>query len=254
VPLSASRDAQLARSGIGSLKVAPRIEFTWGRARISCVFLAVACVPSPGLGANALGAATNIDIGTNEIGASPAEFELPPMGDGKQGLWTVVHDATAKAGLAIEQAGAQTTEDRIPLAISNTASLKNAEISLRPKAAGGKSDQGGGVAVRLKTPKNYYRVQLDALRDRARFSLVNNGTSEEIAGVDADIASHTWHALAVRAKDNEFVVSLDGIWMFTAFDKTLSQAGRIALWTEGDSRTRFDSISITPLPASEERY
>jgi hypothetical protein len=88
----------------------------WGRARISRVFLTVACVPSPGLGANALDTATNIDIGTNEIGASPAQFELP------------------------------------------------------------------------------------------------------------------------------------------AFDKTLSRAGRIALWTEGDSCTRFDSISIIPLPASEESY
>jgi hypothetical protein len=224
----------------------------WGRARISCVFLAVACVTCPELGASALDAATN--IGTNEIGASPAQFELPPLGDGKQGSWTVVHDPTAEAGVAIEQAGAQTAEDRFPLAIYKPASPTNAEISLRLKAAGGKSDQGGGVAIRLRSPKNYYLVQLDALRDRVLFSLVSNGASEEIAGVDADITSHTWHTLAVRAKDDEFVVSLDGIWMFTAFDKTLSQAGRIALWTESDSRTRFDSMSIIPLPASEERY
>jgi hypothetical protein len=83
---------------------------------------------------------------------------------------------------------------------------------------------------------------------------VSNGASEEIAGVDADIASHTWHTLDVRAKDDEFVVSLDGIWMFTVFDKALSQAGHLALWTKGDSRTRFDSVAITPLPAPEERY
>ena len=205
------------------------------------------------LGASALDAATNIDIGTNEIGASPAEFELPPLGDGKQGLWTVVRDATAKAGVAIEQASVQTTEDQFPLAICKTASLKNAEISLRLKAAGGKSDQGGGVAVRLRSPQDYYLVQLDALRDRVLFSRVSNGASEEIVGVDADIALHSWHTLTIRVKDDEFVVLLDGIWMFTAFDKTLSQAGRIALWTEGDSVTRFDSIAITPLP-TEERY
>jgi hypothetical protein len=225
-----------------------------GRARTSCVFLAVALVTCLLVGARAQDAARNIDIGKNEIGVAPVEFDLLPSGDGKQGQWTVVHDATATAGLAIEQAGIETTEDRFPLAIYKTASLKNAEISLRLKAAGGKSDQGGGVAVRLRTPENYYLVQLDALRDRVLFSLASDGASEEIAGVDADIASHTWHTLTVRVSDDEFVVSLDGVWMFTAFDKTLSQAGRIALWTEGDSRTRFDSISITPLPASEERY
>ena len=89
---------------------------------------------------------------------------------------------------------------------------------------------------------------MDALRDRVLFSLVHGGLSEEIVGVDADISSRTWHTLTVRAKDDEFVVSLDGIWMFKAFDKTLSQAGRIALWTEGDSITRFDQIEIAPLP------
>jgi len=205
------------------------------------------------LGASAQDAATSIAIGANEIGAPPTGFDLSPSGEGKQGQWTVVRDATAKAGLAIEQAGAQTTEDRFPLAIYKPASLKNAEISLRLNAAGGKSDQGGGVALRLSSPQDYYLVQLDVQRDGALFSRVSNGASEEIVAVDADIASHSWHTLTVRAKDDEFVVLLDGIWMFTAFDKTLSQAGRIALWTEGDSVTRFDSIAITPLP-TEERY
>jgi hypothetical protein len=198
--------------------------------------------------------ATNIDIGTNEIGSPPAEFELPPLGRGKQGRWTVVQDATALAGIAIEQAGVQTSEDRFPLAISRTASVKNAEISVRLKADGGKSDQGGGIALRLRSPDNYYLVQLDALRDRVLFSLVSDGAPEEIVAVDADIASHSWHTLTVRAKDDEFVVSLDGTWVFTGFDKTLSHAGRIALWTKGDSITRFDSIAITPLPSAEETY
>ncbi|MFL5240330.1 MAG: hypothetical protein ACJ8EL_22595 [Rhizomicrobium sp.] len=188
-----------------------------------------------------------------EIGAPPAEFELSPSSEAKQASWTVVRDATAKAGTAIEQGGVQSAEGRPPLAIYRPALLENAEISLRLNPAGGKSNQGGGVAVRLSSPQDYYLVQLDALRDRVLLSLVRTGVSEEIVGVDADIASHAWHTLTVRAKDDQFVVSLDGTWVFTAFDKALSQAGRIALWTEGDSITRFDSIAITPLPASEER-
>jgi hypothetical protein len=89
---------------------------------------------------------------------------------------------------------------------------------------------------------------LDALRVRVLFSLVNDGVSNELVAVDADIASQTWHTLTVRAVGDEFVVSLDGNWVFTGFDKTLSQAGRIALWTKGDSVTRFDQIEIAPLP------
>jgi hypothetical protein len=64
--------------------------------------------------------------------------------------------------------------------------------------------------VRLSSPQDYYLVQLDALRDQVLFSRVNSGAAEEIVAVDADIASHSWHTLTVRAKNNEFVVSLDG--------------------------------------------
>ena len=224
-----------------------RIDLTRDRARIFCAFVALACVTGAGSGARA-DAATHIDIGKNGIGAPPAEFDLLRRGENGQGKWTIVHDGTAMAGLAIEQSGVEATEDRFPLAISKTAPLKNAAISLRLKATGGTSDRDGGIAVRLKTPDDYYLVQLDALRDRVLFSLVTNGVPEEIVGVDADISSHTWHSLAVRAKDDQFVVSLDGVWVFTGFDKTLSQAGRIALWTKGDSVTRFDQIEIAPLP------
>jgi len=42
--------------------------------------------------------------------------------------------------------------------------------------------------------------------------------------------------------------TVDEIWAFTGFDKTLPQARRIALWTKGHSVTRFDQIEIAPLP------
>jgi len=210
------------------------------RARISWGLLAVVCLIGAELGMSGESAATIIDIGEDEI--APAEFDL------SQGHWTIVRDATAKAGMALEHSGVPTVDDRPPLAIYKDASIKNAEINLRLRADGGESDRGGGIAVRLSSPQDYYLVQVDARREMVLFLRVSEGATEEIAGVDADIASHSWHALNVRAVDNQFTVSLDGTWVFTAFDKTLSQPGRIALWTKGDSVTRFDQIEIVPLP------
>jgi len=218
------------------------------RARIFCVLVAAAGITWPELGIGAQDATMKIDVGRNEIGAPPAEFELSPLSEGSNGSWTVVRDATAETGTAVEQAGLQAAKDRSPLAIYKAASFKNAEISLRLKAVGGKTDESGGLAVRLNSRRDYYLVELDALRDRVLLSLVSNGISEEIVGVDADIASQTWHMLTVRAQDDQFFVSLDGIWVFTGFDKTLSQAGRIALWTKGDSITRFDQIEVLSMP------
>jgi hypothetical protein len=223
-------------------------ELMSARARLLGVLLGVVCVACPELGATAQSTATTIDIGKDGIGAAPTEFDL------SQGRWTVVRDATAKTGKALEQTGVPAAEDQFPLAIYKTASIMNAEISLRVKADGGESDRGGGVAVRLSSPQDYYLVRVDALRDRVLFIRVSGGASEEIAGVDADVTSHSWHMLTVRAVDNEFTVSLDGTWVFTVFDRTLSRPGRIALWTKGDSVTRFDSIAISPILAAEERF
>ncbi|MDB5603214.1 MAG: hypothetical protein JWP25_114 [Bradyrhizobium sp.] len=224
----------------------------WKLARMSYVLLAAAFSLCSPLRAWAQDAVTTIDIG-QKTGAAPAHFDLLPAGEAGRGRWTVIQDATAAAGFAIERDGALGAVDH-SFAIYKAASLKNADISLRLKTTGGAEDQGGGLAVRLMTPDNYYLIQLDARRDRVLFSRITNGVSEEIVGIDADVASNAWHTLAVRAVEDEFVVSLDGIWVFTGFDKTFPHAGRIALWTGTDSITRFDSITITRLSAAEERY
>jgi hypothetical protein len=195
--------------------------------------------------ANALEAKATIDIGQN-AGAPPAQFDFLPAGEARRNPWTLVEDRTAAAGFAIERRGmSSTVEDS--LAIYSAASPKDVEISLRIKATAGTEVQGGGIALRLTTPDSYYLVEMDARRDRVVFLRIANGTTEEIVGVDADIATDEWHRLAVRVMDDEFVVTLDGIWVFTGFDKALSRAGRVALWTKGDSITRFDQIEIEPL-------
>jgi hypothetical protein len=47
---------------------------------------------------------------------------------------------------------------------------------------------------------------------------------------------------------DKFTVSLDGAWIFTGVDASLPDAGRIALWTKGDSIVRFADIAVAPLP------
>jgi hypothetical protein len=215
------------------------------RARLVPALLAAALLACALPAAKALEPKTTIDIGHN-AGAPPAHFDFLPDGGGQRNPWTLIEDGAAVAGLAIERRSTPSTVDH-SLAIYSAASPKDAEISLRIKATGGTEDQGGGIALRLTAPDSYYLVEMDARRDRVVFLRVANGATEEVVGVDADIATNEWHRLAVRVVDDEFVITLDGIWVFTGFDKTLSRAGRVALWTKGDSITRFDQIEIEPL-------
>ncbi len=232
--------------------MAPAAESMRGRVfRLGAPLAAALLAWSP-LTASAQGEIATVDIGQN-TGAPAADFDFPAAGEGQRHPWTLIEDGTAPTGLAIEQQGATTTVDH-SLAVYKAASLKDAEISLRIRATGGTEDHGAGIAVRLTSPDNYYLVELDARRDRVLFSRVANGVSEEIVGVDADIATGEWHRLAVRAEEDEFVVSLDGVWVFTAFDKILTHAGQVALWTAGDSVTQFDSITIAPPSPSAQRW
>jgi hypothetical protein len=222
------------------------------RVRLLAALLAAALVAFLPPAAAAQEAGGTVDIGQN-ASALTDYFDFLPAAEREQLPWALVEDATAVGGVALEQCGTPTAANH-SLAAYKSASVKDAEISLRIKATGGKEDQGGGVALRLTAPDSYYLVEMDARRDRVLFLRVANGDAEEIVAVDADIATNAWHTLTVRAVDDEFVVSLDGVWAFTSFDKALSRAGRVALWTATDSVTRFDSIAIAPPSPSAQHW
>ena len=54
--------------------------------------------------------------------------------------------------------------------------------------------------------------------------------------------------MSLRAEDAAFTVSYEGKTLFSVTDKTFGEAGGVALWTKADSVTRFDRLTITPLP------
>lgn len=221
------------------------------RARLVPALLVAAFVAFllPAAAANASG---NIDIG-QKTGILADDFDFLPVPEGAQSPWAVVEDATAAGGVTLENRGKPTYANH-SLAVYKPASITDAEISVRIKATGGREDQGGGIALRLTAPDSYYLVEMDARRDRVVFLRVANGSAEELISVDADIAADAWHTLMVRAVDDEFVVSLDGVWAFTMFDKTLPRGGRVALWTGTDSVTRFDSLAIAPPSPSAQHW
>ena len=192
---------------------------------------------------------TKIDFLSNGIGVAPTDFEFWQTGRGAPGQWAVIRDPTAALGVAIEQFSLDQTDDRFPLAIYKPISLKNLEITARVKVVRGRM-RSAGIAVRLVSPENYYVVRLSAMEERVDLYRVVAGKSERIAGTDADVFLDRWHRLGIRAEGDRLDVSIDGTFLFTAFDRTFLQDGRVALWTEEDNITRFDEIEIEPLPHS----
>jgi hypothetical protein len=191
---------------------------------------------------------TTIAIDKLSTGAPPPEFDFARTGQGTNGRWTVVSDATAGGGRAIEQSSTDATDYRFPLAIYRPVTARNVDVTVRFKAVGGKVDQAGGIAVRLTGPNDYYVVRANALENNVRFYRVVKGRREQLEGSNLKVAAGQWHTLGLKAAGERFTVTFNGNVLFTATDRTFAEPGRVALWTKADSVTRFDRFEIGTLP------
>jgi hypothetical protein len=189
-----------------------------------------------------------IQIDRMTAGMPPAGFSFARTGRGSEGEWIVVADPTAGAGLAIEQTSTDTTDYRFPLAIHASLSEKNLKAQIRFKAVGGKVDRAAGIAVRVEDPDNYYIARANALEDNVRFYRVVAGKRQQLGTANIRVTSGEWHTLTLEAQGERFAVSYDGAMLFEIADNTFDEAGGVALWTKSDSVTRFDVMTITPLP------
>jgi Galactocerebrosidase, C-terminal lectin domain len=210
--------------------------------------LAASVLACAGASAFAEGEINMIEIDRMTVGTPPAGFSFARTGRGSDGEWIVIADPTAKAGLAIEQTSTDATDYRFPLAIHASLSVKNLKAEIRFKAVAGKIDRAAGIAVRVEGPDNYYVARANALEDNVRFYRVVTGKRQQLGTANIRITSGEWHTLTLEARDQRFAVTYDGSMLFEVADNTFTEAGAVALWTKADSVTRFDSMTITPLP------
>jgi hypothetical protein len=188
------------------------------------------------------------DLSRYPVGPLPPEFITSwRTGQGAVGDWRVVIDPSATQGKAIEQASADPTDYRFPLAVYQPVAAQDLEAGVRFKAMAGKVDRAGGLAVRLTDADNYYLARANALEDNVNLYRVVKGRRQQIKGIAVKVSSGEWHTLALTAQGTRFSVSFDGKALFAAEDHTFTGRGKVALWTKADSVTRFDRLEIKPL-------
>ena len=146
------------------------------------------------------------------------------------------------------QVDADPTDNRFPLLVWQGLSAADGEASVRFEAVSGRTDQAGGLAVRLTDADNYMVVRANALEDNVRLYRVVHGSRQQFAGADVRVSPGDWHTLGLRAEGDRFTVSFDGRKLFTARDRAIPGTGRIALWTKADCVTRFEALTVRPLP------
>jgi hypothetical protein len=182
------------------------------------------------------------------VGAAPAGCETALTGAGAPVKWVAVADKDAPRGLALAETSADTTNNRFPLCILPTVNARNVDVTVRFRPVAGRVDQAGGIAVRLADASTYYVVRANALEDNVRLYHVTGGVRRQFAGHDIKVASGVWHTLRLRLVDDRFEVWFNDKALFTATDRRITGAGRVALWTKADSLTHFAELSAEVLP------
>ena len=187
---------------------------------------------------------STIALGNAQPGQLPAGFRTERTGKGAPAAWSVVADPSVPSGKVLAQTSTDQTDYRFPLAIYDGITAKDVQVSVRFKAVGGRIDRAGGIAVRLTDADNYYVLRANALEDNVNFYHVARGSRRQISGVNVKVPSDQWHTLSLKAVGDQFTIGFNDRTLFTATDRTFSNAGKVGLWTKADSVTWFDSLTI----------
>ena len=208
----------------------------------------IAAMAASATPAQAEGGPISVSFADAPISALPPGFTAERTGSGAPADWKIVEDDTMAGGRVLAQTNSDRTDYRFPLAIYQPVSAANVEVSVRFKAVAGSIDRAAGLAVRLADRDNYYVVRANALEDNVNLYRVIKGNRSEIQGTRHKVSSGVWHTLGLKVTGDRFAVSFDGAELYSASDRSLPQAGKVALWTKADSVTHFTALTITPLP------
>ncbi len=200
------------------------------------------------------------DFDQAPAGAPPAGWSIAITGEG-QPLWTVVNDDSAPSKPAVLKQSAIVPGSSFPLCIKNHPKLKDGFVEVKFRSLSGKGDQAAGVIWRCADKDNYYICRANALENNVVLYKVEKGRRRPLDivgrkggyGVREQVAPQVWHTLRVEFFGKRAKVIFNGKHLFEVEDETFPGAGKIGLWTKGDSVMLFDDFRYAeaiPPPAA----
>lgn len=209
---------------------------------------AVASTPAPAGTAATAQSTITWSFDATSAGSPPAGFSFGRTGSGRPGRWVVRAVADAPSGPnALAQEDDDQTDYRFPVAVEDSLSFKDVNLSVRCKPVEGKVDRACGIVWRYRDENNYYLARANALEDNVRFYYVENGRRREVKGWNGKVSAGVWHELRAEMRGNDVRVFFDGTKVIDASDARFPTAGKVGVWTKADSRTLFDNLMAVSL-------
>lgn len=225
----------------------------------ACLFLALA--------APVFGKELKIDFSNFSEGSSPTNFHSAVAGGGQPGVWKILFDdvppllapltdkAPAEAKRTVlAQTSEDPTDEHFPLFIYDGETFRDFSLTTRFKIVGGAMEQMAGVVFRFQNASNFYVFRASALGRNIRFYKMVDGIRTDPIGPEVEIATNTWHTLAVQAQGNQFTFWFDGRLVMPPLQDSSFAEGKFGFWTKSDAVSYFcdTTINYTPrVPAAQ---
>jgi len=222
------------------------------------------------LAMSASGAQIKINFSDFAAGQSLTNFHNALAGAGQPGDWKIVTDespstfaplmpqiaptAPATRRPVLAQLSRDPADEHFPMLIYDGHTFKNFKLTAPFKIIGGVAEQMAGVVFRFQNASNFYVLRVSALGRNVRFYKVVDGIRSDPIGPPLNIATNTWHTLAVQCLGDQITCWLDDKAVMPTLNDSSFSAGKIGFWTKSDAVSYFGDTTIdyTPLvPAAQ---
>jgi hypothetical protein len=131
------------------------------------------------------------------------------------------------------------------LAVLDTPHPAQMRASVRLKLIEG--ERVGGLVWRYQDAENFYLAALDLrVQELALYRVVRGNRIQLDEEDELELDPLAWHSVRVVQDDDDIRVSLGGVGVLRARDRTLAEGGRAGVWSGGGATTWFDDLRIEP--------
>jgi hypothetical protein len=131
------------------------------------------------------------------------------------------------------------------MAVLDTPHPAQMRASVRLKLLEG--ERVGGLVWRYQDAENFYLAALDLrVQELALYRVVRGNRIRLDDEDELELDVSAWHSVRVVQDDDDIRVSLGGISVIRARDRTFADAGRVGVWSGGGATAWFDDLRVEP--------
>lgn len=176
------------------------------------------------------------------VGTPPPGFTLAVARQQSAGRWLVRAEGSNHHLTHLADPAAS---GGFSLAVLDAPHPAHVRASVRLKLTDG--ERVGGLVWRYQDAENFYLAALDLrAQDLALYRVVRGNRVRLDEEDDLELDTSAWHSVRVVHDEDDIRVSLGGIGVMRARDRTFTAGGRAGVWSGGAATTWFDDFRVEP--------